>query len=409
MKVEAIRSDLPLGSVDPEEVALLLKRYGLEQRGGRQDLYSRWVVPLPGMGESARVDSLILPLNQRMADYEELLSDLISRLDQLALRGNEAVRDILERLILPRKDEYKFRKETRAQGGTIPWTAGEDLFAAARGILVAGAKARVSPEAYFGNRNSGFAKRYMESVLMGQTQVGSYVVTAFAPASEVFSVSESTGKQVAAPTGSFTGRDVTNMVLGGLEASHEAVHHFHETGSMSGFKEGVKDGVSRELVTALKKLTTHAEAADVTVEVATESTLLGSTGPITKVFEFTAKDYSVLEKAAARLASSDEIRRVSVTGWLSLVARPKRGEAGLVRMKVLKGTSAKTLQIRLPEDQFETAASAIAADRAVTVSGRQEKEKNRHWLYDVNEVNFAAESEDPGAETRALFEREGGG
>lgn len=238
---------------------------------------------------------------------------------------------------------------------------------------------------------------------MGQTQVGSYVVTAFAPALEVFSVSESASSKSDLRVESFTGRQVTNAIVQGLEASLEAVGHFHATGSMSGFTEGVKRGVSRELAVALKKLTAHTDSADVTVEVAPESTLMGSTGPETRAFVFLARDYPVLEKAAVRLASLDEPRRVNVTGWLSVVARPKRGEAGLVKMKVLKGSAARTLQIRLPEDQFETAASAIASDRAVTVSGRQEKEKNRHWLYDVDRVEFVPEGHDPESQRRSLF------
>ena len=155
MKVETIHSELPLESVDPEEIELLLKRSGLEQRGGRKDLYSRWVTPDTGEG-SSYVNSFIVPLNRNMADYTELMSSLISNLDTLALCGNDAIRDMLERLVLPRMDEYRFRKEIPAQGGTIPCNSGEDLFAAAHGVLIAEAKSQQTGEDITVRGSQGF-------------------------------------------------------------------------------------------------------------------------------------------------------------------------------------------------------------------------------------------------------------
>lgn len=44
--------------------------------------------------------------------------------------------------------------------------------------------------------------------------------------------------------------------------------------------------------------------------------------------------------------------------------------------------------MRVSDEQFEIGADAIAHDKALMVSGRQEKEGNRHWLYDVEDLQL---------------------
>jgi hypothetical protein len=78
---------------------------------------------------------------------------------------------------------------------------------------------------------------------------------------------------------------------------------------------------------------------------------------------------------------------VTVIGWVSvLAARPRRAGTGQYRLRVLGGSPAPTLQVRLTEEQFSIAAGAIAEDLAPGVSGRQEKEGSQHWLCDAEEL-----------------------
>lgn len=68
---------------------------------------------------------------------------------------------------------------------------------------------------------------------------------------------------------------------------------------------------------------------------------------------------------------------------MSIVSGLKRGEMDVVRLKVLDASEAPTLQIRLSDEAFEIAARAIAREQDVEVSGRQERDGNRYWLYDA--------------------------
>lgn len=80
-------------------------------------------------------------------------------------------------------------------------------------------------------------------------------------------------------------------------------------------------------------------------------------------FEFAAEVQPVLEKAITRPTTMTPPERVTATGWVSVIERPKRREPGVVRLKVLAGSDARTLRVRLTEDQFEVAAEAIKAEQ----------------------------------------------
>lgn len=391
MKIQIDGVEMDIESIDPREVATLLSRSGWAQRGGRENAYTRWI--LASEEQSAHPATVILPLDRAMQDYTDLLTDSLSTLTLLASQGNQPVQLALARLTQAPGDELRFRKNVETIRGAVPWPTGEDLFAAARGILVAGAKTRVSRRAYYGQTNGGFAKRFLESVLMGQTELGSYVVTAFTPSQKFFPERESKGEKTQLPNvGSYSGREIVYSIVQSLESTQEALAHFKKTQSYSGFKENVRKGVSREMTESLYMMALGSESADVTVELALPMALLEPSEEAAaesfRTFTFSGDDAEALQQASMRLRSAAPTKFVNAIGWLSVVARPKRGQAGIVRMKVLEGSDAQTLQVRLTEEQFEIAAAAITADQGVSVSGRQEKDGNRYWLYNATDLKL---------------------
>ena len=79
-------------------------------------------------------------------------------------------------------DSTRWKKETALDAGVIAWDQGEALFLAARSQLVASAKSTREPRRYHGNTSAYVAKRFLESSFMGQTDIGSFIVTAYTPA-----------------------------------------------------------------------------------------------------------------------------------------------------------------------------------------------------------------------------------
>lgn len=372
--------------IDPDELTLLLQNSGWSHRGGRDGLYSRWVAP------EARVDprgpdSLLVPLDRTRADFADLMDDAIAVLRDLAQYRREWVLPIVKHLIAVPGDEIKFRKSVSTVRGAISWPIGEELYSSARGALLAGAKSRMSRQAYFGQKNGRFAHRFLESVLMGQTEEGSYVVTAFAPPTQEFPEKTPKPGEEALPTvASYTGREIVEPMLGALEATQAAVDHYQRTNSLSGFEESVRAGVSREMTDAVLGMVRDAESAEITVEWSPQVPILDGSAPQSKTLTFSGGIAPLLERASLKLSTTTPSTWVTVSGWVTVVARPKRRESGIVRLNVQSGSKASSIQVRLTEDQFEVAAGAIAHGQALTVSGRQEKEGNRYWLYDADDV-----------------------
>lgn len=381
-----------LKSEDPRRIASFLSRHGWELSGGRDGLYDRY--RYKGGRSNPEQQSVILPLDQSWADYDELLGELLLRVEAVSPEARALmVKELLER---SPGDELKFRKNVSTIRGAVAWSAGRDLIGAAENILLAGAKTRLSRRAYYGQANGRFAHRFLDSVLMGQTEIGSYVVTAFAPPHESF---PDKAPKADAPSiaglGTFTGREIVESVVGGLESTIDALEHYRATNSMSGFERGISSGVSREMVDAVRLMIVDSDGADVTVEWSGEVVTSRPLPAITRL-AFEGSAAPVLERAAHTLASLQPAENVTAVGRLSLVSRPKRGEMGVVRLKVSAGSEASTLQIRLEDDAFEVAAAAIAHEEEVRVTGRQERDGNRYWLYDASLRAVPASSDDIG-------------
>jgi hypothetical protein len=374
--------------VDPDRLALLLTRNGWVSQGGRAGMYTRWVYE----GDPDLSHRVLVPLDRQRADYNDLIREALAELASMTSEHGSQVERILNSLIEAPGDEIKFRKVMATVRGAIAWPTGEELVVSSRNALLAAAKSQVTKMPYYGNHTGRFAHRYLQSVLMGQTEVGSYVVVAFTPVNDLFYEKEPKEGVPPLPNiGAHSGRDITHSLVNALEATQEAVEHFRASASLAGFDDAVQRGVSKEFAEAVKGMVQDAEGAEVAIEWAPESPSLDlqpkeAPVPERTAFEFSADIQPVLERAINRLASMTPSERVRATGWVNVVERPGRGEPGVVRLKVLAGSEARTLRVRLSEEQFGVALEAIRAERVLSVSGRQEREGRTYWLYDAGDL-----------------------
>jgi hypothetical protein len=277
-------------------------------------------------------------------------------------------------------DSFFFRKESAAPSGLIPWKEGEGLVRSARQTLIAGAKSHISQLRRFSNRFGQFAGRYLDTVFMGQTAVGSYVVTAYAPVDVPVALTSSKAEAESLPgLESVAARDVSLAVGRALDATQEAVGHFRSSGSLSGFDAGIERGVSFDLLTALQGVTRNADSGEVVLEWLPDATR-AEVSRIT--YEFTGADTSVLEKASTRLAADEaEQSEVVAVGRVHLLTKKDAGGPGVFGMETI-GTGAKKYRVRLSDaEEYHTAVRAHDEDLAIRVVGRSEKDGPLTWLY----------------------------
>lgn len=362
--------------VDPNKLALILGEVGWTLVGGREGAYGRFSPP----SGAASSNSLLVPLDEEAPEFSFLM--------EAALRQLSEDRDLWSRTLSPRlvvniADEFKFRRESPAPSGMISWRSGEQLISSARRTLLAGAKSYVAPIRHFSNKFGQFANRYLDSVLMGQTAPGSYIVTAYAQADSMVPIHggaralpDLVGANVA------QSRQVSLAVIKAVEATVEAVEHFRQHHSLAGFEEGVNSGVSYEMATALLAMTSDSDGADISVDLNSALPVFGQSRSVR--FDLLGSDAPILERAASVLVEQGPAERAVISGRVHLLAKKVAGSPGVFGVESLSGGQPKKVRVRLAEeDDYHEAVRAHEEDLAIRVSGNLEREGNLNWLYNA--------------------------
>jgi hypothetical protein len=302
----AFRDDLG-EHVDAERLALILRESGWTASGQRAGTYVRMQPP------EECDHTVLIPLDPSAPEYLETMRAALADIRHLAAQGMWAS-NVSARLAVEPSDSFRFRVEGAASSGLISWSRGERLIYSARRILLAGAKTHIEPLSHYGNRLGRFANRYLESVLMGQTELGSYVITAYSPANGFVPISG--GKAIGrAPSevqsDAASTRGIGVSIMAATEATKEAVEHYRSTGSLSGFEDLVPNGISYEMTIAIGDMVKDSNEAEISV--AWDPSLeVPPHAPASKV-SFSAADADVLMNASARLAADlSRVDRVAV-------------------------------------------------------------------------------------------------
>lgn len=369
---------------DPQRLTVALEESGWKFAGGRRGQYAR--LQEPG-GQSLRhAQSLIIPLDTQAVEYRE---DMLAVLSFLSTGPwmDLWTRQIAPKLTLGAMDIIKLRKEVGAPSGLIPWRVGEDFILSARNILVAGAKAYMSKERQYRNRHGQFANRYLDSVMMGQTEPGSYILSAYTPtAHEVPLRSEVVSREtLGLPNVEFVyTRDVTNSILDSIEAVAEGLEHYRHRASDAGFIDGVQRGVSYELTKSLAEMVTGAEESDISFELS-RSTESGSSDIVRSEFLFRPSDSEVLYRVAKRFLDEESKRgKSSVIGTVHLLSRKESEAPGTVGIDVWSGAGIKKVRVKIGTlEEYHEAVVAHDSEIPVEVIGHLEREGNIWRMLDA--------------------------
>ena len=224
--------------VDPVVLGALLDRHGWRRRGGAAGRYARWTPP----GHAVGGTSLLVPESRSFPDSEDLLGEALVALSRSAA---PSAREVLVGLTVPSDEVRWWRDVPQGPSGAASWTAQEQLRAAARQMLMAGALAARGRAGYYGARHRRQAQASLEGVLVGPAP-GGRSLTAFVPVAG--------------------GRSVVVRLHHALQATREATDYQRATGGMEAFDEAVELGVSRELTEAVIALVRGSEGARITLD-----------------------------------------------------------------------------------------------------------------------------------------------
>jgi hypothetical protein len=372
--------------IDGGRLRSMLLDSGWTVAGEREGLYVR----LRPDTDDGSQGSLLIPTNPESSDYADLLAEAMR-----TLRTSHS--ELWTRLLLPQlstvaTDAFRFRKESAAPPGLIPWEQGSALIDSARAMLIAGAKAYMGPVRHYNNKFGRFASRYLDTVYMGQTAVGSYVVTAYAPVQSRVPLRSTKDDNLgydgvdAAP-----GRDVSSAVVDALDATVSALSEARSTREISSFEHAVEKGVSFELLAALATFVEGAIEAEVSVEWDRSVLLPEMVRPATS-FVFRGDDIPILNRAASALATPEPPVEHSADGWVHLLTKKEAGGPGV--FGVDSGKRKYRVRLQNPED-LSIAVNAYDDDAHVRVSGMLERDGTISWLYNATVVRLEPVQPEP--------------
>ncbi|MEU1202465.1 hypothetical protein ABZ446_40480 [Streptomyces sp. NPDC005813] len=357
--VDPVWDDPPtLDQVDPAVLSALLHRHGWQRRGGAAGRYGRWTPPGPGGGGT----SLLVPESRAFPDSDDLLGEALVALSR---SGSPSARDVLVALAVPSDEIRWWRDVPTGPVGAAPWTVEEQLRAAARQMLLAGALATRARAGYYGARHRRSAAASLENVLVG-AEPGGRRLTAFVPVT--------------------TGRPLAVRLHQALYAAREAIDYQRATGGMDAFDAAVEAGVSHELMEALVALVRGTEGARIAVEWAPSAGAPEGGAVPAEPVEFSPGDLPVLREAGARYLREEPSVPVRLTGAVVRMRRSgPRGE-GTVRLRVLAGAEVPHVRMTLDEEAYRIAGHAHLVGLPVRVHGRLESRGGFRRLTDASGV-----------------------
>jgi hypothetical protein len=122
---------------------------------------------------------VVVPLDRALADYADAMASVAARVGEV--EGRDAIH-VLRDLLQPQSDVLRFALEGEAQkAGTIGLLDGQALVSGVTGALLASACGVQRPRKYHPRMSLVEAEAYVQGCMLGQTEVGSFVVTVNAP------------------------------------------------------------------------------------------------------------------------------------------------------------------------------------------------------------------------------------
>jgi hypothetical protein len=352
-----------------------LRRLGWSEVGSFRGTLQYWEPrsPLDERAGQLSFPRVVLPLHNDLSDADDLLQEanefLVQQYREEYEQAVETVRLTLSRHL----DEIEVRRATTNSAGLIQWQLGNEVVISTREMLAASAKAASSKKKRFYNAE------FLAQCLIGQTRVGSYVVTALTPAEA--SLATSMSKKTVQPR--IAGRLVTETLADSLEAVKDAIAEAKTAnGQIEAFEVAVASGVSHELLSALEPLTRGTESG---IEISYFSTADDELSDIpaksrSVTFTFTPEDSLVIAKAREYFEASPQPKPARLTGEVTDLKNSSAEGEHRIKLAARVNGKPKSVTVELLPDQYDSAVEAHSRGRLFTVVGELEMLKRAAHL-----------------------------
>lgn len=303
------------------------------------------------------VAEVVLPFSH-VKDFRQRIRDALSAIASFENRTSSDVLSDVKRLFANVIAIRVVAEDT--DGGTIPINDGVLLIAKAKDLLSAAARSLYAKRKQFTRGAPKEAKEYLDTLLLGQTEVGSYVVNVIAPA------------HAAPVTGELAtdiplAQAITASLVAGLGALEKASTTYDEHGDLRVFDEAVLAGASSNMCDALLGFSGERRNR------AFEITVTAASGPLFETkpskFVFGGKHVGALEKATNYYKGDYVLPQRTLFGHITKLSRPKDETSRTITIDAQVSDVERKVQVELSGDEYHMAVIAHDESKMVRVDG----------------------------------------
>lgn len=301
---------------------------------------------------------VLLPISQTLKDYSERILDAVLAIGTLEKRTPlEVARSISGYLA----DHISIRVVHHdVAEGTIPLTDGVLLNQRARDLLASSAMSTQSKRKYFSGKRTPEVREFLDSLRLGQTEFGSYIVNIIAPVKPIQS------DQQSMPMTSLT-RMVTANLSSSLDALSHAISKFAETGDLAIFDEAVADGASANMCDALLGLSGEQRTRG--FEITIKPSLSEEFRHEPQKFLFNVDTVRIIAAVSEYYRDNYVLRDRTISGFIKRLDRVATEENGTITIETTIVDTDKLVTIELGPIDYLDAVTAHKAKDVVECHG----------------------------------------
>jgi hypothetical protein len=307
---------------------------------------------------------ILLPIRAELGDYAARMGDVVETLSEVERRPQLLV---FADLIKSGFDVLRFRAVEADDAGTIALEQGVGLYDHARDLMAAAANATVKPRRVYRSRRGVFdqARDYLQQLRLGQTEVGSYVLTVLSPVPPALETEQAALFPELGIAEEPFPRLVTRTLDRALRATKTAVSEAAATGKLDPFEGAIEAGVSGNLCEAVARLAEEGNGVDITIS---WSRVRPSPGPVA-IHSFTQDNARVLSEAASTFRDLEPQTDTTIEGFVVGLHREPEKFDGKAKIRGFVDGEVRTITAEFLHADYQRVLEAHDRKLRVRVDG----------------------------------------
>lgn len=366
----SIRDKTVLQSIEPDELTSYLQAQDWQRESYQPEKSSTWI-----RHSHSTTYEILVPLSRSFRDYPVRLAEVLETLETAENRSQFL---ILADIQSVRSDVIKIGIEGEYyQHGSMPFQEGVKFIQQAYDLLFAAACSAVRPQEVIPARKPARAVGYMQTVKLGQSEAGSYIITLHSP---IYSRGTSPQSESSRPFE----RLVTRTLFQAVERTIDVAEASRQTGLVEKFREVVSYGVSANLCEALVGLQKETASDRVKLYV-NWSPVQGIEEGLTRQLIIPAELAPIIQEAAQYLneLALNKIEEYTLWGKVeALEGDMNSGGVVKIRANIPYQTGTRLVRVKLSREDYEKAYAAHGGEHFVSVRGTLTKEGRFYYLND---------------------------